>query len=152
MEKVNLSFTVALSFLGLVSFEIIKPVKWSFSSTPSKPAVGQTVELVFTGKILKDWYIYSSELKVEGPSPTEIDLISNGTFQKVGKLVAINPKEKYDKIWEGTVHYFVKEAKFVQKIKILKPDAVVEGKINSYICTMKDGSCIPNNDKFSFKF
>jgi Disulphide bond corrector protein DsbC len=136
----------------LMSVDILKPVKWTFTSTPTKPSVGQTVDLVFTGKIEKDWYIYSSELKVEGPNPTELDLISNGTYQKIGKLVAVNPKEKYDKIWEGIVHYFIKEAKFIQKIKILKTGAVVEGKINSYTCTVKDGSCIPNKDKFSFQF
>jgi thiol:disulfide interchange protein DsbD len=143
---------IVLSFIGLLSVDILKPVKWTFTSTPTKPAVGQTVDLVFTGKIEKDWYIYSSELKVEGPNPTELDLISNGTYQKIGKLVAVNPKEKYDKIWEGTVHYFLKEAKFIQKVKILKIGASVEGKINSYTCTVKDGSCIPNKDKFSFKF
>ncbi|MCP9755335.1 hypothetical protein EGI26_09225 [Lacihabitans sp. CCS-44] len=143
---------LALTFIGLMSVEILKPVKWTFASTPSKPTIGQTVDLVFTGKIEKDWYIYSSELKVEGPNPTELDLISNGTYQKVGKLIAVNPKEKYDKIWEGTIHYFTKEAKFIQKIKILKAGATVEGKINSYTCTLKDGSCIPNKDKFSFKF
>jgi thiol:disulfide interchange protein DsbD len=150
--KKGLIILVFFGILTLMSFDILKPVKWTFTSTPKIPTVGQTVDLVFTGKIEKDWYIYSSELKVEGPSPTELDLISNGTYQKVGKLIAVNPKEKYDKIWEGTIHYFVKEAKFIQKVKILKSGATIEGKINSYTCTLKDGSCIPNKDKFSFKF
>ncbi|MCP9747518.1 protein-disulfide reductase DsbD domain-containing protein [Lacihabitans sp. CS3-21] len=151
MKKV-FSIFFCFGIVFLMSVDILKPVKWTFTSTPKKPAIGQTVDLVFTGKIEKDWYIYSSELKVEGPNPTELDLISNGSYQKVGKLVAVNPKEKYDKIWEGTIHYFVKEAKFIQKVKILKSDATIEGKINSYTCTLKDGSCIPNKDKFSFKF
>ncbi len=151
MKKV-LSIFFCFGIVFLMSVDILKPVKWTFTSTPKKPAIGQTVDLVFTGKIEKDWYIYSSELKVEGPNPTELDLISNGSYQKVGKLVAVNPKEKYDKIWEGTIHYFVKEAKFIQKVKILKSAATIEGKINSNTCTIKDGSCIPNKDKFSFKF
>lgn len=151
MKKV-FSIFFCFGIVFLMSVDILKPVKWTFTSTPKKPAIGQTVDLVFTGKIEKDWYIYSSELKVEGPNPTELDLISNGSYQKVGKLVAVNPKEKYDKIWEGTIHYFVKEANFIQKVKILKSDATIEGKINSYTCTLKDGSCIPNKDKFSFKF
>lgn len=146
---------IILSLLVIASgwsFDIIKPVKWTFKASEAKPKVGQTIDLVFTGKIEKDWYMYSSELKVDGPSPTELELTTNSTFQKVGKLVAVNPKEKYDKIWEGTIHYFVKEAKFIQKVKILKSGAIIEGKINSYTCTVKDGSCIPNKDKFSFKF
>jgi len=148
----QLIILIALSGSIFSSFDIIKPIKWTFTSNPSKPSIGQTVDLVFSAKIQKDWYVYGSELKVEGPSPTELDLNSNGTYQKVGKLVAINPKEKYDKIWGGNISYFIKEAKFIQKVKILKEGAVVEGKINSYTCTMKDGSCIPNKDKFSFKF
>jgi len=150
--KNRLKILACFGIVLLMSVDILKPVKWTFTSTPKKPTVGQTVDLVFTGKIEKDWYIYSSELKVEGPNPTELDLVSNGSFQKVRKLIAVNPKEKYDKIWEGTIHYFVKEAKFIQKVKILKPGATIEGKINSYTCTLKDGSCIPNKDKFSFKF
>jgi Disulphide bond corrector protein DsbC len=150
--KKGLNILACFVLVFLMSIDILKPVKWTFTSTPSKVTVGQTVDLVFTGKIEKDWYIYSSELKVVGPNPTELDLVSNGTYQKVDKLIALNPKEKYDKIWEGTIHYFVKEAKFIQKVKILKAGATIEGKINSYTCTLKDGSCIPNKDKFSFNF
>ena len=151
MQKVVL-VVLSFAFLNFVTVDIVKPVKWSFTTTAKNTAIGETIDLVFTGKIDKGWYMYSSELKVEGPNPTEVEFISNGTFQKVGKLEAVNPKEKYDKIWGGIVHYFVKEAKFVQKIKVLKPLTTVEGKINSYTCTLKDGSCIPNKDKFSFKF
>lgn len=142
---------VTLSFFGFTSLEIVKPVKWSFTSNPAKASVGQTVDLVFTGKIDKGWYMYSSELKVDGPMPTEVEFTSNGSFQKVGKLVPVNPKEKYDEIWAGKVNYFVKEAKFIQKVKILKTGAVIEGKIVCQTCTEKDGKCVPNKDKFSFK-
>ena len=151
--KKTFQIVIALSILSVfVAAEIVKPVKWTFSSNPSKPTVGQTIDLVFTGKIDKGWYMYSSELKVDGPMPTEVEFTSNGSFQKVGKLVPVNPKEKFDEIWDGKVNYFVKEAKFIQKVKILKAGAVVEGKITCQTCTEKDGRCVPNKDKFSFKF
>jgi hypothetical protein len=148
------SFLVVLLIFGLsiLSFDIVKPVKWTFVPNPSKPAIGSTVDLVFSGKIDKDWYVYSSDLKVEGPMPTEVQFVNNGSFQVIGKLMAVNPKEKYDEIWGGKVNYFVKEAKFIQKVKILKAGAVVEGKLVNQACTIKDGSCITNKDKFSFKF
>ncbi|MCP9767801.1 hypothetical protein EGI22_07735 [Lacihabitans sp. LS3-19] len=144
---------VSLIFsLSILSFDIVKPVKWTFTSNPSKAAVGSTVDLVFSGKIDKEWYIYSSELKVEGPSPTEVQFVNNGSFQVIGKLIPVNPKEKYDEIWGGKVNYYVKEAKFIQKVKILKSGALVEGKLINQACTVKDGSCVTNKDKFSFKF
>lgn len=151
--KKTFQTVIALSILSIfIAAEIVKPVKWTFSCIPSKPTVGQTIDLVFTGKIDKGWYMYSSELKVEGPMPTEVEFTSNGSFQKIGKLVPVNPKEKFDEIWDGKVNYFIKEAKFIQKVKILKAGAVVEGKIICQTCTEKDGRCVPNKDKFSFKF
>ena len=149
----NIVLVFALIFcLGIFSFDIVKPVKWTFTSNPSKAAVGSTIDLVFSGKINKDWYLYSSELKVEGPSPTEVQFVNNGSFQVIGKLIPVNPKEKYDEIWGGKVNYFIKEAKFIQKVKILKSGAVIEGKLINQACTLKDGSCVTNKDKFSFKF
>ena len=143
--------SLIISVLGLFifSFQILKPVKWTFSPSKKGAKVGETIELVFKGKIDPGWYLYSSDLKVDGPMPTEIEFDQNGSFQLVGKLMPINAKEKYDEIWEGKVNYFVKEAKFIQKVKILKSSTEISGKIKCQTCTEKDGKCVPNRDKFS---
>lgn len=145
--------TIKISALFILSvclsFQILKPVKWSSTSSKKGAKVGETVDLIFQGKIDKGWYLYSSELKVDGPMATEVQITPNSGFQLVGKLTAIAPKEKYDDVWGGKIAYFTKDAKFVQKVKVLKVNATVEGKIICQTCTEKDGKCVPNKDKFS---
>lgn len=149
MKRITLFLFCLLASLG--SFvQIQKPTKWTFTSSATKAKVGETVELVFTAKIDQGWYMYSSDLKVEGPMPTEVVFVADNSFKPVGKLIAVNPKEKYDDVWKGKINYFVKEAKFIQKVKILKSNPVIEGKINCYTCTEKSGTCVPSKDKFSF--
>lgn len=148
--KKSAAVLILLAFSTTVFAQILKPAKWSFSSVSPNVKVGETVDLVFMAKIDEGWYMYSSELKVKGPAPTELEFVASDSFKPVGKLIAVNPKEKFDEIWNGKVNYFVKEAKFIQKVKILKADPKIEGKIKCYTCTEKDGTCVPNKDKFSF--
>ncbi len=144
---------VALSFFAFSSLnaQILKPARWTFTTVKEPVKVGETVELVFTAAIDSDWYMYSSELKVKGPSPTTVEFVSDDSFKPTGRLIPVNPKEKYDDVWDGKIHYFVKEAKFIQKVKILKANPKIEGKIISNTCTDKDGRCVPSKDKFSFE-
>lgn len=149
MKKI--AFLLICLIVSVSSFaQIQKPSKWTFSAPSAKAKVGETINLVFTAKIDQGWYMYSSELKVEGPMPTEVVFVADNSFKPVGKLVAVNPKEKYDDVWNGKISYFVKEAKFIQKVKILKANPRIEGKINCYTCTEKSGTCVPSKDKFSF--
>lgn len=148
MKKIAILLIVGLT---LVSAEILKPAKWSFEGPKTKSKVSDIITLTFIAKIEKNWYLYSSELKVQGPTPTEITFTPNSSYQIIGKIEAINPKVKHDDIWGGNVHYFIKEAKFTQKVKILKPNAVIEGKINCQTCTDTNGKCIPIKEKFKFE-
>ncbi|WP_337042911.1 protein-disulfide reductase DsbD domain-containing protein [Emticicia sp. 17c] len=133
------------------SAQILKPAKWTFTPSKTSAKVGETIDLVFTAKIDDSWYMYSSELKVDGPLPTTANFTKNDTYTLVGKLVPVKPKEKYDDIWGGKVQYFEHEAKFIQKVKITKANPVIEGKIECQTCTTKDGKCVPNKDKFKFE-
>ncbi|PLK46269.1 MULTISPECIES: protein-disulfide reductase DsbD domain-containing protein [Emticicia] len=144
-------FIVLFASSLAASAQILKPAKWTFTPSKTSAKVGETIDLVFTAKIDDNWYMYSSELKVEGPLPTTANFTKNDTYALVGKLVPVKPKEKYDDIWGGKVHYFEHEAKFIQKVKITKANPVIEGKIESQTCTNKDGKCIPGKDKFKFE-
>ena len=149
MKSTRHLFFITLLFIGFsASAQVLKPAKWSFKASKVDPKVGETINIIFTATIDKEWYMYSSRLKVEGPMPTEASFINNGSFETVGDLIPIKPKEKYDEIWEGKVNYFTDKAIFVQKVKVLKPNPIVEGRLSYQTCTIKDGSCIPNKDKF----
>lgn len=148
MKKILFILLFASSLAA--SAQILKPAKWTFTPSKTSAKVGETIDLVFTAKIDPDWYMYSSELKVDGPLPTAANFTKNDTYMLVGKLVPVKPKEKFDDIWGGKVQYFEHEAKFIQKVKITKANPVIEGKIECQTCTNKDGKCVPNKDKFKF--
>ncbi|MCU0444820.1 MAG: thioredoxin family protein [Microscillaceae bacterium] len=117
--------------------------KESIAIDPKTAKVGDQVELCFYITIDRDWYVYSSELKVEGPLPTTFSFKPNKSYQLIGKVRPINPKKKMDEVWEGEVAYFEKKAEFRQKIKILDPNLKVEGAFEYSVCSMVTGQCLP---------
>jgi Disulphide bond corrector protein DsbC len=122
-------------------------VKWKVG-LPAKMAVGQVVELKFEGKIDAKWYVYASELKVDGPMPTKLSLENSSDFEIVGKLESPHAKEKFDAVWEGKIQYFEKIATFSQKIKVLKP-GTISGTLKGQACSNIDGMCMPFSVPFS---
>lgn len=151
--KFRFSFLTAffLFFVSTLSAQVLKPAKWTFSVNPVELKVGQEFDLILDAKIDTDWYLYSSEFDDNdlGPIRTSIKLDLGGNFQMVGSLKAINPSTKYDDVWEGDVKYFKKNAKFVQRIKVLKPTKTLTGNVDWQTCTDVDGRCINGKDKIS---
>jgi thiol:disulfide interchange protein len=131
--------------------QVLKPASWSYDVSKKEVAVGEEVELVFNVRIDKDWYLYSSDFDPDlGPMVTEFKFAKHPSYQLVGKIKPVNPKKKYDDLWEGEYTYFVGTGQFRQKIKILQPDLVVKGSYEYQVCTDVDGKCIPFDDDFSF--
>lgn len=65
---------------------------------------------------------------------------------------SVKPHTKQDSFWKGKVSYFTSKATFIQKVKVLKPKAIIEGKLKYQTCTLKDGSCVIGKDKISYTF
>lgn len=130
--------------------QILKPAKWSYSSV-TEANVGDEVELIFKATIDKDWYLYSSEFKCEdGPIKTTFNFVPHASYQLVGNVVAINPTDKYDDIFECDVKIFKETGEFRQKIKILASPLKITGESDYQVCTEITGQCIPGADDFSF--
>lgn len=151
MKRLVFLFTLLSVIVSNSYGQIQKPASWTYSFSKSKVDVGETVDLVFKATINPAWYLYSSEFEVEGPIPTSFTLQINDSFEKVGKLQAINPKKKFDPIWEGNVNYFTGIGEFRQAVRILKVNPVIKGASEYQTCTLKDGSCIPGGEDFEFK-
>jgi thiol:disulfide interchange protein len=131
--------------------QVLKPASWSYDVSKKEVAVGEEVELIFNAKIDKDWYLYSSDFDPDlGPMVTEFKFEKHPSYQLVGKIKPVNPKKKYDDLWEGEYTYFVGTGQFRQKIKVLQPDLVVKGSYEYQVCTDIDGKCIPFDDDFTF--
>ena len=144
-----MKFLLALVFFFFPADD--KLVHWEQTSSKKNAEI---VELTFKGNIEDRWYVYNSKLEVDGPLPSEITWNKNEGFEVVGELEGIKPKKKHDEIWEGNIHYFEKQAHFTQKVKILKPGAVVSGTLRYQVCINdpEDGRCVNEEQKFSFTF
>ncbi|MDE0472779.1 MAG: protein-disulfide reductase DsbD family protein, partial [Ekhidna sp.] len=151
MKKIII-FGVSLGCLGLVVFsQVLKPIKWKVNLSDNSLKAGDEIVLSFEAEIDNDWYLYSSDFDSElGPMITEFNFDVDGSFELIGKIKPINPKKKYDSLWEGEYTYFKKKGLFRQKIKILKDDFTIAGSYFYQVCSVIDGKCIPFEDEFSF--
>ncbi len=154
LSAMNLRFCVffALLCLSTIGFaQILTPAKWgSPAFNKNDLTVGAEAELIFTATIEKDWYLYSSEFPCEdGPIKTSILFEKHPSYELVGSLVAINPIDKHDDIFDCDVKIFKKHAEFRQRIRIKQPAVVINGEYDYQVCTEIDGRCIPGSDEFS---
>lgn len=146
--------TLFLSFLILICLttfgQILKPISWEVKLSDNSPEVGSEIEIQFSAKIEKDWYLYSSDFDPDlGPMVTEFEFDKNDSFELIGGIEPINPKKKYDSLWEGEYTYFKVKGLFIQKVKILKKDFKISGNYFYQVCSDVDGKCIPFEDEFS---
>lgn len=141
------SFLLSLS----VSAQILTPAKWTYATSVNEAKVGDEVELIFNATIDKNWYLYSSEFPCEdGPIKTSFNFVPHSSFQLTGNVVAINPQDKYDDIFECDVKVFKKAGEFRQKIKILASPLKITGESDYQVCSDLTGQCISSSDEFSF--
>jgi thiol:disulfide interchange protein DsbD len=132
--------------------QIISPPKWNIQIEGKDLKVGDEVKIIFKAQIPKDWYIYSNDFDPDlGPMLTELSLSKSEGLELVGGLKAINPRKKYDEIWEGDVTYFIGTGTFEQGIKITAENINVIGSIDYQMCTDVTGQCIPFEEDFTLK-
>lgn len=149
MKKFLFLVILALTSFA-VSAQVLKPISWDLSLSDQSPKVGEEVEVRFKAKIEENWYLYSSDFDPElGPLVTEFTFSESDAFELIGKIEPINPKKKYDSLWEGEYTYFKKEGLFIQKVKILKEDFKIDGTYFYQVCSDVDGKCIPFEDEFA---
>ncbi|UJP65882.1 protein-disulfide reductase DsbD family protein [Mongoliitalea daihaiensis] len=139
---------VLLSFQA--SAQLIAPPKWSIQLADKNPSIGSEVKITFKATIPRDWYIYSNDFDPDlGPMLTELELKTLEGVQLVNGLKAINPKKKYDEIWEGDVTYFVGSGTFEQTVKVTGNAIKLVGSVNYQMCSDVTGQCIPFEEDFT---
>ena len=155
MNRIIFLSLLLCTFLAKTSSfaQIQKPkAHWTYTFSKNEVKKGETVDLVYTAIIDKDWYMYSSDFDPElGPMLTSFTYEKNSSFEPVGKLKPQNPKEKFEEVWNGKVRYFDGKAVFKQTIKILADNPVIKGSSEYQTCSHVNGLCIPGNEDFEFK-
>lgn len=150
MKKLSVLLFALFIIQGLYA-QILEPAKWSYDVSNKEVKIGDEVDLIFKAIIDRDWYLYSSDFDPDlGPMLTEFSFETSSSYELVGEIVPIDPKKKYDEIWEGEIKYFKGTAEFRQKIKITGDNPLVRGSYSYQVCSDVDGKCIPFDDEFVF--
>ncbi|SDQ72093.1 protein-disulfide reductase DsbD family protein [Flagellimonas zhangzhouensis] len=137
-------------FLGLFVFNL------SVAQTDADPAVWShevnkisdtEYELVFKGKIMDGWHVYSQYTAEGGSLPSEFTFEKAGEdYELVGKTTESETIVEYSDIFEVDETFFKKEAIFTQKIKLLNPE-VRQISVNLFYQICKE-VCIPKDYLF----
>ena len=153
-KTVRLLLNLIFSLLLVVpSFaQIISPPQWDIQFSDKNPKVGEEVELVFKAKIPLNWYIYSNDFDSDlGPLLTELFLEDSIGVERNAILKAIDPKTKYEEIWEGDVTYFDKEGEFRQRFTVTAENVKVGGHLFYQMCSDVTGQCINYEEDFTIQ-
>ncbi|WP_254413085.1 protein-disulfide reductase DsbD family protein [Dyadobacter diqingensis] len=154
MKRSIFLFIIVCAFFAKTSAfaQVQKHAHWTYTFSKNDVKQGETVDLIFTAILDKDWYLYSSDFDPDlGPMLTSFAFTPNKSFSLVGKLKPQNPKTKYEEIWGGNVKFFDDKAVFKQTIKILTDKPVIKGSSEYQTCSHTSGLCVAGNDDFEFK-
>lgn len=152
--KSSLIISLFLLLTSTTIAQMIAPPRWTIQLSEKEPKVGDEVKLIFKAQIPRDWYIYSNDFDPDlGPMLTELQLDEKKSsgFSLVGKMKAINPKKKFDEIWEGDVTYFEGSGSFEQIIKVTAESVIIDGFLSYQMCTDVTGQCVPFEEDFVIK-
>ncbi len=133
--------------------QIIAPPKWGISLEPIRPKVGENALLVLEAEIPPGWYIYSNDFDPDlGPLLTTLELDPSEAFTVSEPLLSIDPKKKYEEIWEGDVKYFIGKGRFEQVLKITAAGGRVTGVVKYQMCSDVSGQCINYEEDIELAF
>ena len=145
----SLLLILMFSFPLLAGAQIIKPVKWSFST---KQISASEVQLIFSATIDHPWHLYSQDVPPppDGPVATSFNFEKSGNYETIGKVKEPKAIEEYDNQFQTTLKYFSEKAVFTQKIKVLSPkDFKITGYLEFMCCD--DKQCLaPETVDFEF--
>ncbi|MBD2751901.1 protein-disulfide reductase DsbD family protein [Spirosoma validum] len=137
---------VAWLFVSLTATAQIRkdPTLWSAKIDKQPAKVGDVISVRIQVSIADGWHMYSNDLNPDiGPVPTSLKFPNSDSYSLVGKAVPVGVEEVYEEVWGAKVRQFSNKAVFLQKIKVLKPNATFAGTAEYQVCSTKDGVCLP---------
>ncbi|MBB5438507.1 thiol:disulfide interchange protein DsbD [Pedobacter sp. AK017] len=141
MKKV-LFIILGFVLLGVtMQAQILKPVKWSFTSVKKSPSI---YEVNMAAVIKKGWHIYSQNTPDGGPLATKVTFAKNplillgGKTTELGKLHKEHSKEFGVEVWS-----YSDKVEFVQVVRMKKPGVktILSGMVEFMACD--ESQCLP---------
>jgi thiol:disulfide interchange protein len=132
--------------------QVVSPPKWNIQLADTELKVGAEAEIVLKASIPRNWYIYSNDFDENaGPVLTSLSLEGSKGILATEKLKPINPKKKFDEVWEADITYFSIAGEFRQKIKITDANVEIKGTVEYQMCSDVTGQCILYEEDFTIK-
>jgi thiol:disulfide interchange protein DsbD len=145
------NFILLLAFVvSSASGQVLRPAKWTTEASSYDVKAGDEITLIFKAAIDQNWYLYSSEFPCEDPTKATFTFKPDKSYQTVGGIVAVNPLDKHDKIFDCDVKIFKGTGEFRQKIKVLSSPLKIAGSYEYQVCTDLTGQCVPGDGEFLF--
>ncbi|MAU14581.1 MAG: hypothetical protein CMH46_03470 [Muricauda sp.] len=142
---------LSILFLGLLFINLS-----TYAQTDENPAVWShevhkisdtEYELVFKGKIMDGWHVYSQYTAEGGSLPSEFTFEKAGEdYELIGETEESETIKEYSEIFEVEETFFRKEAIFTQRIKLLDPE-VNQISVNLFYQICKE-VCLPVDEFF----
>ncbi|MDP4266397.1 MAG: cytochrome c biogenesis protein CcdA [Bacteroidota bacterium] len=139
MRKSFLLIFMMLLAVITLNAQILKPVKWSFSTNRLKD---NEAELILKATIDNKWHLYSQKIPSGGPIPTSFKFEKSDNYMIEGKVSEPKAIEEFDQNFDMKLSYFANQVVFKQKIKILsKKPFKINGSLEFMCCN--DKQCLP---------
>ena len=141
-------FLIAFLFLTFTSFSQTEenPVVWK---TSVEKISDTEYNLIFTGSILKKWYVFSQYNPEDASLPMVISIPKGETgYELIGKAKESKTTKKYSDIWEKEEIIFKNKAIITQRIKLTNKE-ITQVKLNLFgqVC---ETVCIQFEDDYKF--
>ncbi len=152
LKLIRISFLIGVLVLASLSFSKAETFKhFKMTAQPSKTVLkaGEEAFIKVNIDINKHYYTYSfldqSNAEGIGPTPSEIDISPNSSFEKVKTLYVDKPGKKYDEGFEQDIFYYKGKAEFLLKIVAKKDVDFSKSKtyISFTIQLCDTTSCLP---------
>jgi thiol:disulfide interchange protein len=142
---VGCTLLIGLLLPGLVSGQILDPVKWQIGLHPSQES-GKT-DLVFHASVEPCWHIYSQHLENDmGPLPTyfEVAMPKGTAWDSI--IHECDPLTEYDPNFMMDLNFFEEEVYWVAHLDLTEvaPEDSIRGFLSFMVCD--SARCLPPED------
>ena len=146
--KRGLLLSLLLALGIAVQAQILDPIHWEIHL---KSINNTDYQVIYHASIDEGWHLYNMDLPEGGPVSTSFEIEVKQGLTLNGKTVATSkPVVKKDVQFDMILSWFVREATFIQNIKITDPKTFhLKGHVQFMACN--DESCLPPSP-FDFEF
>lgn len=132
-------FLLALLTFSFGYAQILEPVKWT---TEVEKISDTEFKLIATASIEDGWHLYSQNVPQDGPVPTTFTFDDqNGAYKILGNTFEEQGHTVYDSVFDMTITFFKKSARFEQNIEVLENKTTLNAFVEFMVCD--DKRCLP---------